>query len=70
MFKCDICRENSKPNEKQNKIKILRSKVYENFRMVFDPKTRKRKKEVFETSGFEIDYEVIQCKYCFKEIGE
>lgn len=70
MFKCDVCGITTNPNEKSNPIYETRPRVYENYRLVYNDKTRKKLKEKYETTGYEITKEINACKVCFEKHGE
>ena len=67
MFNCENCGRTTKLKEKQETISTTRIKIYENFRMVFDPKTKRKKRESFETQGYETAAEFKVCSGCKAE---
>lgn len=63
MFKCQKCKQTTKPNEKLNKVVIAtREKEYTN--KFIDKNGRE---QVKITNGFEIVKEICVCKKCLEE---
>ena len=64
MFICDNCGNHSANKEKPTKIGIMREKTYSNYKEIFDEKTRRKRKEFYETQGLELSKELNYCKEC------
>lgn len=67
MFKCDNCGKQTEAGEKTYQRTINRPKEYEQYRLVFDSKTRRRKKEYYTTTGYETDRLLHFCEDCHKK---
>jgi len=65
MFKCEKCNKESNPREKSEVQYKFRDKTYENFRIVFDPDTKRKKREHFKTEGKEPISQTQVCKECY-----
>lgn len=65
MFRCDNCGKQTESGEKVNYVNITRHKEYEQYKLEFDPKTRRNKKEYYTTEGYEIARELRYCNDCF-----
>ena len=68
MFNCDNCGKTTENGERQNKVYNYRDKSYENFRVIFDEKTKKKRREYFTTQGKEITEEFDFCNDCYGEL--
>ncbi|MCK5342571.1 MAG: hypothetical protein KAR20_04155 [Candidatus Heimdallarchaeota archaeon] len=66
MYNCSKCGATSKIGEKANRVQVLRPAEYTNYKLEFDPKTKRKNKVEFKTTGFEIERELIQCAKCFQ----
>ncbi len=69
MFKCDNCGKITKPDEKANMVTVTLEKEYEHYTVIFDKKTRRKKKEFYTTTGYEPVTEMQFCKDCYEEIN-
>lgn len=67
MYRCEECGSLSKVGEKENRTTITREVEYENFKVTVDPKTRRKNRVSFMTTGSEIVKEIIKCNDCFKK---
>ena len=63
MFKCDNCGKQTKAGDKQHTLNKTRTKEYEQYRLIYDSKTRSRKKEYYTTTGYEADGETPQFNF-------
>ena len=70
MFKCDNCGRQTKAGEKRHTVNILREKEYEHYTVTFDRQTKRKKKEFYNTTGFESAGEDHYCSDCYGEQGE
>ena len=70
MFKCDNCGKQTEAGDKTYQVSVTRPKEYEQYRLVFDSKTRRRKKEYYTTTGYETVKELHYCEDCFEKQGE
>ena len=70
MFKCDRCGKQSEAGEKTNQVNIVREKEYEQYRLIFDSKTRRRKKEYYTTTGYETHKVLCYCNDCYEKTNQ
>ena len=70
MFKCTRCDKQTEAGEKQNTVNIVRQKEYTHYKLVFDKKTRRKKKEFYNTTGYEPHKELHYCKECYEKTNQ